>query len=156
MHACCAPLYPCVGQRYTTVKIGLASAICRKNVDGGRINSLFVWQPCPRPGDVSNWPQRPGPLLAPPVPMIGVNRTIPGIDLHIQSRPAGHPVAVVLAEAHILRALFEELSESLRHPCWKSLIMHAQAVSETRHWLFFKGEGQHIRNGGHLFIPNHP
>ena len=98
---------------------------CRPHVHGGRIDSLFVRQPDPRPGDVSNWPQRPGPLLAPPAPMIGVNRTIPGIDLHIQSRPAGHPVAVVFAGAHILWALFEELSESLHHPCWKSFTMHA-------------------------------
>ena len=53
--------------------------------------------------------------------MVGGNRTIPGIDFDIQSRPAGHPVAIVLAEADILWALLNVLSESLHHPCLEEL-----------------------------------
>ena len=81
---------------------------CREDVHSGSIYALLYGLPVPCPGDILNWPQCSCPLPGPPVPVVGMDCAIPGIDFAVQ--PRGHPVGIVFSEAHIVLGLVSRYS----------------------------------------------
>ena len=50
-----------------------------------RSDAFLISNPDPRPGDVSHWPEREGPLPAPPVPPVRRHSTVPGTDFELKA-----------------------------------------------------------------------